>query len=307
MLCNSCGNVLESFQRFCPKCGAPAPAQYQPPSPSPGSSPYNSPQTPGGWGPVSPPRKSSCGKVLLIVGIILVLLGLGAAAAIYYGYRYAENALKSSEAYQAAVTALKESPEVRDKLGEITDTGFPIGAFNQNADGSGDAAFTMSVQGTKGTGQYGVELRRRNSVWKVRNGSVRLPNGDTIQVADSDVNEGVPDEVNSNNNTNLNTNTPEKTSSGKTISGGVLNAKAISLPQPAYPPIAKQAHASGTVVVQVVVDEKGNVISASAVSGHPFLRAPAAAAARQAKFSPTKLAGRPVKVSGVLNYEFVAE
>jgi len=57
------------------------------------------------------------------------------------------------------------------------------------------------------------------------------------------------------------------------ISGGVLNGKAISLPKPAYPPIARQAHASGTVVVQVTIDENGNVISARAVSGHPLLQA----------------------------------
>jgi TonB family protein len=303
MLCNTCGNVLESFQRFCPKCGAPA--QYQPPSASPGSAPYSSPQTPEGWGQVPPPRKSSCGKIILIVGIILLLLVLGAAAAIYYGYRYAESSLKSSEAYQAAVTALKKSPEVRDKLGEIIDTGFPLGAFSQNADGSGAAAFTMSVQASKGTGRYGVELVRSNSVWKVRNGNVQLPNGDSIQVGeDSTINiEDTPE----NKNTNLNTNTPENLPPGKTISGGVLNAKALSLPKPAYPPIAKQAHASGTVVVQVVVDEKGSVVSATAVSGHPLLRVPAAAAARQAKFSPTKRAGKPVRVSGVITYNFESE
>src|SRR5512132_2350924 len=81
----------------------------------------------------------------------------------------------------------------------------------------------------------------------------------------------------------------------KTISGGVLNGKAISKPQPAYPPIARAAHASGTVSVQVLVDERGNVVSAQAVSGHPLLRASAEAAARQAKFSPTLLSGQPVK------------
>src|SRR6266550_3534489 len=64
------------------------------------------------------------------------------------------------------------------------------------------------------------------------------------------------------------------------ISGGVLNGKAISLPKPQYPPIARQAHASGTVVVQVTIDENGSVISAHAVSGHPLLRAVAVAAAR---------------------------
>ncbi|MEP6570713.1 MAG: energy transducer TonB, partial [Acidobacteriota bacterium] len=75
------------------------------------------------------------------------------------------------------------------------------------------------------------------------------------------------------------------------ISGGVLNGKAISLPHPQYPAIARQAHASGTVVVQVTIDENGNVISARAVSGHPLLQAVAVAAAHGARFSPTKLSG----------------
>ena len=254
-----------------------------------------------------PPRKSSCGKIVLILFIVLVLLGIGVAAAVYYGYRYAEKTLKSSEAYTVAVNALKENPEVRDKLGEITDTGFPLGAFSQNGDGTGDAAFTMSVQGSKGTGHYTVELKRRNRVWKLESGTLRLSNGDIIQVAESRMNDDTPL-----NNSNSNTNTPEnltpgKTTSGKTISGGVLNGKAITLPKPAYPPIARQAHAAGTVVVQVTIDENGNVISASAVSGHPLLRAAAVAAARGAKFSPTKLSGKPVKVTGVITYNFTLE
>jgi protein TonB len=91
------------------------------------------------------------------------------------------------------------------------------------------------------------------------------------------------------------------------ISGGVLNGKAISLPKPSYPPIARQAHASGTVVVQVTIDENGSVISAHAVSGHPLLQAVAVAAARGARFSPTKLSGQPVKVTGVITYNFVAQ
>ncbi len=94
---------------------------------------------------------------------------------------------------------------------------------------------------------------------------------------------------------------------GKIISGGVLNGKAVSKPQPAYPPIAKAAGASGTVTVQIVVDEEGNVVSAAAVSGHPLLQQAAVAAAREAKFSPTFLSGQPVKVSGVVTYNFVPE
>ena len=91
------------------------------------------------------------------------------------------------------------------------------------------------------------------------------------------------------------------------ISGGVLNGKAISLPKPPYPPIARAAHAAGTVVVQVLIDESGSVVSAHAVSGHPLLQAVAVAAARQARFSPTKLSGQPVKVTGVIQYNFVAQ
>jgi len=89
------------------------------------------------------------------------------------------------------------------------------------------------------------------------------------------------------------------------ISGGILNGKAISLPKPPYPAIAKAAHASGTVVVQIIVDERGCVISARAVGGHPLLQAAAVAAARQACFSPTRLSGEPVKVSGVITYNFL--
>jgi protein TonB len=86
-----------------------------------------------------------------------------------------------------------------------------------------------------------------------------------------------------------------------------LNGKAISKPQPAYPAIAKAARASGTVTVQVTVDESGRVISANAVGGHPLLQQAAVAAARQARFSPTLLSGQPVKVNGVITYNFVLQ
>jgi len=88
------------------------------------------------------------------------------------------------------------------------------------------------------------------------------------------------------------------------ISGGVLNGKAIKLVQPPYPAIARAAHASGQVTVQVIIDEQGNVISATPVSGHPLLQGAAVAAARASKFTPTTLSGVPVKVSGILIYHF---
>lgn len=100
---------------------------------------------------------------------------------------------------------------------------------------------------------------------------------------------------------------PYKVRPGTTISGGVLNGKATYLAKPAYPAIAKSVRASGSVQVQVTIDESGNVISASAVSGHPLLRGSAVSAARASKFNPTKLSGQPVKVTGVIVYNFVPE
>jgi protein TonB len=91
----------------------------------------------------------------------------------------------------------------------------------------------------------------------------------------------------------------------KIVSGGVLNGKATSLPKPAYPPAARAVHAAGACSVQVVISETGSVISASAVSCHPLLKAAAEGAARGAHFSPTLLSGQPVKVSGVITYNFV--
>jgi protein TonB len=100
---------------------------------------------------------------------------------------------------------------------------------------------------------------------------------------------------------------PPKPTPRAPISGGVLNGKAVRLVQPQYPPIARSAHASGQVSVQITIDENGNVISAHAVSGHPLLQAAAVGAARASKFTPTKLSGQPVKVSGVIIYNFVAQ
>jgi len=100
-------------------------------------------------------------------------------------------------------------------------------------------------------------------------------------------------------------NTPQTTP--KTISAGVVNGKAKILGKPTYPEAAKAVKASGAVNVQVTIDEEGNILSATAVSGHPLLRAAAVEAARASKFSPTMLNGQPVKVSGVIVYNFVPD
>ena len=90
----------------------------------------------------------------------------------------------------------------------------------------------------------------------------------------------------------------------KPVSGGVLNGTAVYLPPPAYPDAAKRMRTQGVVSVDVILDETGKVVAANATSGPSILREAAVQAALKAKFSPTKLSGQPVKVSGVINYKF---
>lgn len=100
--------------------------------------------------------------------------------------------------------------------------------------------------------------------------------------------------------------TPQKIPKVLTVSR-ILNGSAISKPAPPYPQIAKTARVSGVVAVQILIDEQGRVVSAQPTSGHPLLRQAATQAAYQARFSPTYLSEQPVKVSGVITYNFVLQ
>lgn len=91
------------------------------------------------------------------------------------------------------------------------------------------------------------------------------------------------------------------------VASNVLAGKAVAKPVPPYPPIAKQIRQQGTVAVQIVVDEEGRVVSAKAASGPPLLLLAAERAAYQARFTPTTLNGQPVKISGVITYNFILQ
>jgi TonB family protein len=93
------------------------------------------------------------------------------------------------------------------------------------------------------------------------------------------------------------------------VNGGVLNGKALALMTPSYPMAARSDRASGTVRVQVLIAEDGHVISAKAIDAgrmHPALITAAENAARKSRFSPTFFNGQPVKVNGIIIYNFVA-
>ena len=101
--------------------------------------------------------------------------------------------------------------------------------------------------------------------------------------------------------------TPLKPPPVQRVSSQVLLSRIVSLPQPPYPILAKQTRTQGAVNVQILIDETGRVMSAQAVNGNPMLISAAVEAARRARFTPTTLNDQPVKVQGVITYNFVLQ
>ena len=91
------------------------------------------------------------------------------------------------------------------------------------------------------------------------------------------------------------------------VASQVLNSKLINAPQPIYPAMAKQTRTQGSVNIQILVDEQGKVISAQVMSGNALLNPAAKEAAMRARFTPTTLNGVPVKIQGVITYNFRLE
>jgi TonB family protein len=83
-----------------------------------------------------------------------------------------------------------------------------------------------------------------------------------------------------------------------------LAKQTLSKPDPIYPTAAQARGVSGTVIVNVVVDESGRVVSALATSPIPMLSEAAIDAAYQAWFSPTIRDGKPMLASGSIAYRF---
>ena len=86
-----------------------------------------------------------------------------------------------------------------------------------------------------------------------------------------------------------------------------MNDKAVEMPKAVYPEEARKSHAAGQVQVQILVDETGKVVSAVATFGPEVLREAATKAALRAKFAPKIVDGTPVKVTGILTYDFTPQ
>ena len=84
----------------------------------------------------------------------------------------------------------------------------------------------------------------------------------------------------------------------------VLERSLTNRVEPKYPPLAQQAHVTGEVQLEVVVDDLGKVMFARVLSGHPLLKDAALAAVREWTFAPTLFQGVPVKVLSTLSVSF---
>jgi len=88
------------------------------------------------------------------------------------------------------------------------------------------------------------------------------------------------------------------------ISSGMKEPRLISAPPVVYSPIARTAHVQGTVLLDAVIDEQGNVTQVRVISGPPLLLASALKAVSERKYEPTILDGQPVAIRLNVTVEF---
>jgi protein TonB len=88
------------------------------------------------------------------------------------------------------------------------------------------------------------------------------------------------------------------------VSAGVTSGLLIRKVNPSYPPLARQARISGTVVLRAVISKDGSIENLSLVSGHPMLAPAAIEAVKQWKYKPYLLNGEPVEVDTEIQVNF---
>jgi periplasmic protein TonB len=88
------------------------------------------------------------------------------------------------------------------------------------------------------------------------------------------------------------------------LASSILTGKALAKRTPDYPVIARQVRVEGSIVVEIIISPEGRVESARALNGHPLLTKAAVDAAYAWRFEPTILNGMPVRVTGVITFNF---
>jgi protein TonB len=91
------------------------------------------------------------------------------------------------------------------------------------------------------------------------------------------------------------------------VSSGTIASLAISQPQPIYPPITKDDHVAGTIILHALISKQGDIEDLSVISGSPKIVPATLDAVRMWKYKPYLLHGLPVEVETTitLNVSFV--
>jgi protein TonB len=97
---------------------------------------------------------------------------------------------------------------------------------------------------------------------------------------------------------------PPKSNKPLRVGGNVIAANLLRQVQPIYPPIAKTAHISGTVVLHAIISKDGTIEQLEYISGPPLLMKNAMDAVRQWRYRPTMLNGEPVEVDTTVSVVF---
>jgi protein TonB len=88
------------------------------------------------------------------------------------------------------------------------------------------------------------------------------------------------------------------------ISAGVMQGMLLQKTQPVYPPIAKAARVSGTVVLQATISKNGTIENLHVVSGPAMLQQAALDAVKTWRYRPYLLNNEPVEVETTVNVIF---
>lgn len=98
---------------------------------------------------------------------------------------------------------------------------------------------------------------------------------------------------------------PPKPNVGRIKVGGqVQQANLIRQVMPVYPPIARTAHISGTVILHAIIAKDGSIQELQYISGPPLLMRAAMDAVREWRYRPTLLNGEPVEVDTTISVVF---
>ncbi len=88
---------------------------------------------------------------------------------------------------------------------------------------------------------------------------------------------------------------------------GVREPKRISGLPPEYPLIARNAHVQGVVMLEAVINERGEVSRIKVLKSAPLLDAAAIAAVQEWRYTPTLLNGVPVSVLMTITVNFTLQ